>query len=349
MERISQIKPTDKHWSEIAREKWNSVAKPLGSLGILESCIEKAAAVQKTADVHFRKRTVVVMCADNGVIAEGVSQSGSDVTAVCAEAIGMGTSNINVLAGLYGADVLAVDIGIARDMNSSCVIGRKVRFGTANIAKGPAMTRNEAEKAICMGMDMVRELSVSGTDIIVTGEMGIGNTTTSAAVSSVLLGLPPEKVTGRGAGLSDEGLQKKLKAVRSAIAVNRPDENDPVDIISKVGGLDIAGMTGLFLGGAVYGVTVVIDGVISAVSAALAHRLAPDCADYMLPSHVSDEPAGRLLLESMGLRAPITAGLRLGEGTGGVMLLPLLDGALAVYNSSHRFEDIGIERYVEQR
>ena len=348
MERLKYIESTDKKFSELSHSKWNSVAKPLGSLGIFEEMVKKIAAIQQTADVDISKRTVVVMCADNGVTAEGVTQTDSEVTALCAEAIGNGTSNINVLADVYGADVIAVDIGIARDVDCVSVKNRKIMYGTGNIAKGPAMSRDEAEKAICTGMDIVRELADLGTGIIITGEMGIGNTTTSAAVSSVLLGLSPEAVTGRGAGLSDEGLLRKVKAVRQAIEINRPDVNDAVDIISKVGGLDIAGMTGLFLGGAVYGIPVVIDGVISAVSAVLAYKLTPACIDYMLPSHVSDEPAGKLLLDMIGLRAPLEAGMRLGEGTGGAMLLPLLDGALSVYNSSHRFDDIGIERYVEQ-
>jgi nicotinate-nucleotide--dimethylbenzimidazole phosphoribosyltransferase len=348
MERLKYIESTDKKFSELSHSKWNSVAKPLGSLGIFEEMVEKIAAIQQTADVDISKRTVVVMCADNGVTAEGVTQTDSEVTALCAEAIGNGTSNINVLADVYGADVIAVDIGIARDVDCVSVKNRKIMYGTGNIAKGSAMSRDEAEKAICTGMDIVRELADLGTGIIITGEMGIGNTTTSAAVSSVLLGLSPEAVTGRGAGLSDEGLLRKVKAVRQAIEINRPDVNDAVDIISKVGGLDIAGMTGLFLGGAVYGIPVVIDGVISAVSAVLAYKLTPACIDYMLPSHVSDEPAGKLLLDMIGLRAPLEAGMRLGEGTGGAMLLPLLDGALSVYNSSHRFDDIGIERYVEQ-
>ena len=348
MERLKYIESTDKKFSELSHSKWNSVAKPLGSLGIFEEMVEKIAAIQQTADVDISKRTVVVMCADNGVTAEGVTQTDSEVTALCAEAIGNGTSNINVLADVYGADVIAVDIGIARDVDCVSVKNRKIMYGTGNIAKGPAMSRDEAEKAICTGMDIVRELADLGTGIIITGEMGIGNTTTSAAVSSVLLGLSPEAVTGRGAGLSDEGLLRKVRAVRQAIEINRPDVNDAVDIISKVGGLDIAGMTGLFLGGAVYGIPVVIDGVISAVSAVLAYKLTPACIDYMLPSHVSDEPAGKLLLDMIGLCAPLEAGMRLGEGTGGAMLLPLLDGALSVYNSSHRFDDIGIERYVEQ-
>ena len=348
MDRLKLIKPTDKKWSELSHKKWSSVAKPLGSLGEFEKMIEKIAAIRQTPDVDISNRMVVVMCADNGVTAEGVTQTDNEVTAVCAEAIGRGTSNINVLADIYGAGVLAVDIGIARDTDCASVLNRKVRYGTGNIAKGPAMSRDEAVKAIVTGMDIVGELAASGTDIIITGEMGIGNTTTSAAVSSVLLRIPPEVVTGRGAGLSDEGLIRKVNTVRHAIEVNRPDMNDAVDVISKVGGLDIAGMTGLFLGGAVYGIPVIIDGVISAAAAVLAYKLAPACRDYMLPSHISDEPAGKLLLDMLGLRAPICAGMRLGEGTGGVMLLPLLDGVRSVYNGSHRFEDIGIERYVEQ-
>ena len=346
MERLKLIKPTDKRWSELAHARWNSVAKPLGSLGVFEEMVEKIAAVQKTADVDISKRTVVVMCADNGVTAEGVTQTNSEVTAVCAEAIGNGTSNINVLANIYGADVIAVDIGIAR--NAASVADRKIMYGTDNIAKGPAMSREQAENAIISGIDIVRELAENDTKLILTGEMGIGNTTTSAAVSSVLLGLSPETVTGRGAGLSDAGLLRKINAVKNAVRINRPDSNDAVDVISKVGGLDIGGMTGLFLGGAVYGIPVIIDGVISAAAAVLAYKLVPACIDYMLPSHVSDEPAGKFLLETLGLRAPVCAGLRLGEGTGGAMLLPLLDGAISVYNSSHRFDDIGIERYVEQ-
>ena len=348
MKDLSLIKPSDKYYSQLAHQKWNSVAKPLGSLGVFEEMIERIAAVQKTADVDISKRTIVVMCADNGVTAEGVTQTDSEVTALCAEAIGRGTSNINALARLYNADVRAVDIGIAREMNSPYIIDKKIAFGTGNIAKGPAMAREQAEAATKKGIDMVAELREEGSRLIVTGEMGIGNTTTSSAVSSVLLGIPHEDVTGRGAGLSDEGLVRKIRAVKSAIEVNCPDPDDPIDVLSKVGGFDIAGMTGLFLGGALYGVPVVIDGVISAVAAVLAFRMAPACADYMLPSHVSDEPAGKLLLDELGLRAPLCAGMRLGEGTGGAMLLPLLDGVLSVYNSAHSFDELGIERYVEQ-
>lgn len=347
MDRINKITPSDVKAAQAARERWNSVAKPLGSLGLLESAVEKIAAVQGTAEVRITNRRAVVMCADNGVVCEGVTQSDSSVTALCAEAIADGTSNINVLADIYGAKVTAVDIGIDRDVECKKLINRKIEYGTKNIAIGAAMTVEQAEKAIAVGMDIVRDMKHEGADIIVTGEMGIGNTTTSAALASVLLDLPPRSVTGRGAGLDSAGLERKIAAVERAIAVNRPDIDKPIELLAKLGGFDIAGMTGLFLGGAYYHIPVVIDGVISAVSALIACEINPLAREYMLASHVSGEPSGKMLLEKIGVKPLITAEMRLGEGTGGIMLLPLLDGALAVYNSAHRFDDMGMERYVE--
>ena len=191
MDRIKKITPPDAKAAQAAREHWNSVAKPLGSLGLLETAIEKIAAVQGTADVKITNRHAVVMCADNGVICEGVTQTDSSVTALCAEAIAGGTSNINVLADVYSAKVTAVDIGMAHDVNSDRLVNRKIAYGTKNIAEGAAMTAEQAEKAIAVGMDIVRDMKHEGADIIVTGEMGIGNTTTSAALASVLLDMPP--------------------------------------------------------------------------------------------------------------------------------------------------------------
>ena len=331
MKRISLIGPTDKNFFKAAKNQW---AKPLGSLGLLEESICKIAAVQKTTDVDISRRTVVVMCADNGVVAEGVTQIGSYVTKLSSEAIACGRSNIDLLAETFDAKVLAVDIGINGEIDCPALLDRKIAHGTANIAKGAAMTLNEAERAVSVGMDIVKELRTGGTKIIVTGEMGIGNTTTAAAISAVLLDLPAEAVTGRA-------------AVKQAIEINAPDIGDPVGMLAKIGGFDIAGMAGVFLGGAVYGIPVVIDGIISAAAANIACLIEPLCREYMLAGHISGEPAGKALLDKIGLCAPINAGLRLGEGTGGIMLLPLLDGALAVYRNSHRFEETGIERYVE--
>lgn len=347
MNRIYNITPTDKSAEKAAHDRWNSIAKPLGSLGLLETAIEKIAGVQGTDNVDISKRTIVVMCADNGVVCEDVTQSDSSVTTICANTIAEGSSNINQIANVFDADVIAVDIGINCSAVSDRLIGRKVAYGTKNIVVSSAMTIKQAEQAICAGMDIVKDLKEKGVKVIVTGEMGIGNTTTAAALSSVLLDLPPCQVTGRGAGLDSERLKKKIAVIERAIDTNKPDKDKPVELLAKLGGFDIAGMVGLFLGGAYYHIPVVIDGVISAVAAVLACKINPIASQYMFPSHVSGEPAGKMLLESIGFKPIINAEMRLGEGTGGAMLLPLLDGALSVYNKAHRFDEIGIERYRE--
>ena len=347
MDRIKQIKNSDKLAYAAAKQRWDSIAKPLGSFGMLEEMVQKLAAVQGTPDVDISARTAVIMCGDHGVVCEGVTQCGQEVTVECAKAIAEGRSNINAVAGAFNIDVIAVDVGIAADVDCERLICRKAVYGTGNIAVESAMTAEQTESAIVTGIDTVKMLGESGTKLIISGEMGIGNTTSASALASVMLGLPPEKVTGRGAGLTSDGLQRKIEAVRRAIAVNRPDRNKPFELLQKIGGAEIAAMTGLFLGGAIYHIPVVIDGVISAAAAAIACTIEPICREYMLASHCSCEPAGEGLLAYCGLSAPINAGLRLGEGTGGVLLVPLLDGTLALYNNSHRFDETNIERYVE--
>ncbi|MGN0679718.1 MAG: nicotinate-nucleotide--dimethylbenzimidazole phosphoribosyltransferase [Oscillospiraceae bacterium] len=345
MNRLRNITPPSQAAAAASAERWNSIAKPLGSLGLLEKQVSQIAGIIGSPDVRLDRRAVVVMCADNGVVEEGVTQSDSSVTAIVAKAIANGTSNINAMSNQFNAQVIAVDVGMNTEVEG--VLPRKTARGTGNIAKGAAMTIEQAEFALRAGMDIVKDLAAKGVQIIVTGEMGIGNTTTSAAISSVLLNRPVEEMTGRGAGLDSAGLSRKISAIKRAVEINKPDPAKPLELLSKLGGFDIAGMTGLFLGGAVYHVPIVIDGVISAAAAALAVAIAPDCAGYMLPSHVSKEPAGQALLERLGLHAPIQAELRLGEGTGGVLLLPMLDGALAVYNGSHKFDELPMERYTE--
>lgn len=343
MYRITKIRPIDTSAVAASEEHWGKIAKPLGSLGLLEAQISQIAGIIGSTDVRLDRRAVVVMCADNGVVEEGVTQTDSSVTAIVAGAIAGGTSNINAMAKQFGAEVIGVDVGMNTEVPG--ILQRKTARGTGNIAKGAAMTAEQAETALRAGMDIVSDLSSQGTQIIVTGEMGIGNTTTAAALASVLLNRPVEEMTGRGAGLDSAGLSRKISAIKRAIEINRPDPSKPLELLAKLGGFDIAGMAGLFLGGGIYRVPVVIDGVISAAAAAIAAAIAPDCAGYMLPSHVSDEPAGQALLERLGLAAPIHAGLRLGEGTGGVLLLPMLDGALAVYHGSHKFDELPMERY----
>ena len=347
MERIKLIRPSDKKIFFQSEEHWNSIAKPLGSFGLLEDAVKKIAAVQGKVIPDISARTAVIMCADHGVVNEGVTQCGSDVTAVCADAIAEGSSNINAVCSVNDISVLAVDVGIKNAIHSENIVDRKIKRGTNNIALGPAMTADEMKQAVAVGIDTAEKLKNEGTKIIISGEMGIGNTTSASAVAAVLLDLPPENVTGRGAGLDSEGLKRKIKAIKKAVNVNMPDRNDPFDILQKLGGLEIAAMTGLFLGGAVYHVPVIADGFISSVSAALACRISSACSDYMLASHCSSEPAAKMLLESCGLIPIIFAELRLGEGTGAALLIPLLDSALSIYSNAHRFSETPIERYVK--
>ncbi len=344
MDRIRLITETDKNAEHIAVMRWNSIAKPLRSLGRFEDMISSIAGMKGSAEISLSRCTAVIMCGDHGVVARGVTQCDSSVTAKCAKDIAEGRSNINAMAKNLGVDVVAVDVGIASDVDSDKLINKKISYGTADMTTGAAMTHEQCKAAIKAGIDTVMELKDS-TDIIVSGEMGIGNTTAAAAMASVMLDTDPAYLTGRGAGLSDEGLARKLAAVRKAIEINSPDRNDAFDILRKVSGLEIAAMTGLFLGGAIYHIPVVIDGVISAAAAAAAYRMEEKTAGYMLASHCSDEPASKGLLDMIGLSPVIDANLRLGEGTGAVMLIPLLRAALSVYDSSHTFGEIDLEQY----
>lgn len=345
MERLCKIAEPDYLAMELSERKWNSVAKPIRSLGLLEKAVTKIAGITGNAEVKINKRCTVVMCADNGVVAEGISQSDSSVTSLVAESIANGRANINLISKPYNIDVIAVDIGMKTDIDDERIIKRKISNGTENIYSESAMTERQAEHVIAAGMDIVRDLKAKGYDILITGEMGIGNTTTASAIASVILGESVRNVTGCGAGLDKERLEHKNHVIEHAIAVNKPDKNKPVELLSKIGGFDIAGMTGLYLGGAVYRIPIVIDGFISSVAAKIACMINPEAVNFMLCSHVSKEPAGIKMLESMGLKAIIDGELCLGEGTGGAMLIPLLDGALSVYHSAHRFDELKMEQY----
>ena len=329
-----------------SRAHWDGIAKPLNGLGDLEVMISRVAALTGSEDVRLDKRIVLVFCADNGVVAEGVTQTDASVTATMAGEIARHRSSVCRMADAARADVVPIDVGMLHRVPE--VRDCHVADGTGNIAVGPAMSAEQAYMAILTGVDLVRECKAMGYQLIATGEMGIGNTTTSSAVASVLLGLPVETVTGRGAGLSDEGLQRKISAIRRAVEVNHPDAGDALDVLRKLGGFDIAGMTGVFLGGALFGVPVLIDGLISSVAALIAARLCPNAKAAMIASHCSAEPAAQQILQELGLKAVLNAGLKLGEGTGAVCLMPLLDLALAVYHGSASFSDTGVEQYVPQ-
>jgi len=345
---LKKITPEDAAARAAARRHWDACAKPLSSLGLLETALEDIAALTGSPDVDLRERAVLVLCADNGVVAQGVTQTESSVTAVVAENLASGRTSVCRMASVARCRVVPVDMGILDFPETPGILSRRMGNGTGDISVGPAMTREQALGAILAGAELVREQQKLGVRLLATGEMGIGNTTTSSAVASALLDRPVEEMTGRGAGLSDAGLERKKAAIRRALAVNRPDPADPVDVLAKVGGFDIAGMCGIFLGGAACGVPVLIDGFISGVAALCALRLCPLSAKAMVASHVSAEPAGALILSALGKTPMITAGMRLGEGTGAVAAIPLLDMACAVYSEAYTFDDGGLEAYTPQ-
>lgn len=340
---LESIRPASEQAMEQAWAHWNDLALPLHSLGRLQDTVVRIAGMTRTPQVTLGKKALVVMCADNGVVEEGVTQSGQEVTRIVAENFLQEKATAAILCKKAGADIFPVDIGIAAD---SKIINRKIAYGTKNMAKEPAMTRQEVKKALEVGIAMAEELKEKGYGIIATGEMGIGNTTTSSAVTSVLLEENPAKVTGRGAGLTSAGLEKKIEVIRKAIQLHQPEKEDVLDVLSKVGGLDIAGMAGIFIGGAALGIPVVADGFISCVAALCAVRMCPAVRDYVITSHKSKEPATVMILEALGIPVFLDCDMCLGEGSGAVAIYPLLDMAMAVYNSMSTFADNEMDNYV---
>ncbi len=344
-EAICHIQPLNQDVMEITAHRWNSIAKPLHSLGKLEEITIQMAGITGEPDFPFEKRALVAFCADNGVVSEGVTQTGQDVTAIVAENFLKGDTSVCAMCRQANVDLKPLDMGMASDTKVNR--NYKVAYGTKNIRIEPAMTRKEAIKGIEGGIAAAEELKSQGYQLLAVGEMGIGNTTTSSAMASVLLHQDPEKMTGRGAGLSSEGLSKKVSVIKEAIQRHQPDETDPIDVLSKVGGFDIAGMIGLYLGAAAMRIPVILDGFISCVAALAAVRLCPQVSDYLIASHVSREPAARWILEALGKEALLHADMCLGEGTGAVSLIPLLEMGASVYHSMSTFEDIHVEQYEE--
>ena len=344
-EYIGQIRPFDQKAADAAWDWWDSLCKPLRGMGMLEEMIVQLAGIYGTEKIDGLNPVVVIMGADNGVVAEGVSQTGSEVTAQVLENMGDRISSVCIMSRVEGLEVIPVNIGMFTDGKHPRIWNRPVRYGTGNIAKEPAMTREEADRAIVTGIEVVKELCGQGYRMIITGEMGIGNTTPSSAIASVLLSKDPAEVTGRGAGLSSQALEHKIEVIRQAIAVNQPDKDDILDVVAKVGSLDIAGMIGCYIGGAVMGVPVLIDGFISSIAAYCAAKLSPACRPYMVATHCSAEPAGQMMLDALGMKAPIQAGMHLGEGTGAVTAYSLYKYALALYNGLPSFREAKVEQY----
>ena len=335
--------------SEEIRKKvlknWDTIAKPIDGMGRFETLIAQIGAITNTDEIDISKKAVIIMCADNGIVAEGISQSGQEVTAAVAEAMGIQQSAVGRMAKAVRADTIPVDIGINQKEPIFGLLQKKVRCGTRNFRKEPAMTEQETIRAIAVGMDIVCSCKEAGYKILATGEMGIGNTTTSSAITAALLQCEADSVTGKGAGLSDMGLFNKQQIISEAIQNYHLYHADALTILMTVGGLDIAGLVGVCIGGAVFHIPIVLDGVISMAAALLAERIIPGTKAYLLPSHKGKEPAAERIAKELGLEPIIDGRLALGEGTGAVMLFPLLDMALCVYQDRMTFENIQIEQY----
>jgi len=351
----SNIQPVSQEKMRLAKKHWDSLGKPIDGLGDLERVIIRMAGILRDGEELSLDRTAaLVFCADHGVVAEQVTQTGQEVTKIVADNFTLGKTTLCVLAKQCRADVFPIDIGMncanypEKKLKAYQVTNRKVRKGTGNINIEAAMTQEEGLLAVQEGIQVVKEIKQLGYHAVVTGEMGIGNTTPTSVLTSVLLQLDPDKVTGKGAGLSEEGLLRKKRVVKETIVRLKSlgvSDNDPIQLICEAGGLEIAGMVGACIGGAIYGMPIILDGVISAVAAVLADRIDNRVRDYLFASHQSKEPAGKALLQSLNLSPLLDCHMGLGEGTGGLLILPVFQMALGVYKGMHTFKEIGVEAY----
>ena len=343
---IQAVRPLDRAAMDAARKRQAMLAKPPGSLGRLEDLAVQLAGITGKVCNRIETKHLLVFAADNGVVAEGVSSAPRSVTARQTVNLTRAKTGASVLAKHFGCGITVCDVGVDADLSASAVVDRKIARGTGNIARGPAMTRQQALRAILTGSELAQN---THADILGIGEMGIGNTTTSSAVLSVLLGADAEAVTGRGGGLTDGAFQKKKKVIAQAIAVNRPDKDDVLDALAKVGGFDLAAMCGAFLGAAASRRPAVIDGFISAVAALCAARLCPAVRQYLIPSHASCEAGYVLAMEALGLAPMLLLDMRLGEGSGCPLAFQIAEAACAAMNGMATFAEADInDDYLEE-
>lgn len=343
----SKIEPLNKEAIRLAQKKLNSLTKPLGSLGVLEDIAKKLAGITGNPQPKIGKKTIIVMAGDHGVVEEGVSAYPQEVTPQMVYNFLNGGAGINVLAKHVGADVKVVDIGVRIPFEASGLISRKIKAGTDNMTKGPAMTKEEAVSAIEAGIDIVESEIKNEATIIGTGEMGIGNTTPSSAITAVFGGVAVEDVVGKGTGLDSERLALKIEAIKKAIKINSPNPSDAIDVLAKVGGLEIAGLAGVILGAAANRIPVVIDGFISGAAALIASKLNPEAVNYMIASHVSAEPGHKKILELLKLKPILDMDMCLGEGTGAALAMSIIEAATKIINEMATFESAGVSKAVK--
>lgn len=341
-EMAASILPLNKEAMNRALEHLDQLTKPPGSLGKLEKAAVQLAGITGELAPALGRKAVVVMAGDHGVCEEGVSAFPTEVTQQMAMNFISGGAAVNVLARHSGAEVICVDVGINGDLAHPQLLNRKVRKGTRNMAKEAAMTRDEALAALNAGYSLAFELAEQGFGLFATGEMGIGNTTPSSAILAVFTGISAETAVGRGSGISDERVVHKAGVVARALEINAPDANDPLDVLAKVGGLEIAGLAGLVIGAAAAGKPIVIDGFISTAAALTAARLAPESVHYMMASHLSEEQGHARLLTAVGLDPMLTLDMRLGEGTGAVLAFHLVEAAVKVMAEMATFASAGV-------
>ena len=340
MELNLKIQPLDDAAMAKARERQAQLAKPPGSLGRLEDLSVQLAGITGSVHNKIEKKHLLVFAADNGVVAEGVSSAPQSVTLMQTINLTRAKTGASTLCKHFGCGITVCDVGVNADIKEPKVLNRKIAYGTQNIVNGPAMSREQAMQAIMTGIELAQ---ATDADVIGIGEMGIGNTTTSSAVLSVLLDADVDAVTGRGGGITDASFLKKKQVIKDAIAINNPDKNDVVDVLAKVGGFDIAAMCGAFLGCAATRRPVVIDGFISAVAALCAYKLCPNSVQYFVPSHASYEIGYKLAMDAMGLQPLFLLGMRLGEGSGCPLAFEILDAACAIMGGMATFDQAGID------
>lgn len=348
---LASITPANQRAADQAKTLIDGLTKPIGSLGILEDIAIKLAGIYGGLKPVKWKKNIVIMCADNGVVAEGVSTCPQEVTRIVTDNFTKGITGVSALSAFGGCDTSVVDIGVKGSLINPKIYNRKIINGTNNIAKGPAMTAEDVTRAIHVGIEMIDQLVLEGYTLFGTGEMGVGNTTTSAAVFSVLEGVSVDIATGKGSGLTDPQYAHKKEIIKAAIARNNPNKDNVIDVLAKVGGLDIAGLCGCYIGAAKHKVPIVIDGFIASVAALCAFRLAPYIKDYTFPSHLSAEPGALALMQALGLEPMLHLNLRLGEGSGCPLGFTIIESALYTMLNMGTFEDAQVnkETYIDIR
>lgn len=344
IELVPQIEPLDQRAMGLAQQRLDRLTKPAGSLGRLEDVVKHLAGITGSALPAIRQPVILTLAADHGVVAEGVSAYPSTVTAQMVLNFLRGGAAVNVLARQAGARVVVVDMGVAVELPPHpALVARKFARGTKNFLREPAMTREEASAAIRVGLELAEREVSAGADLLGTGDMGIGNTTASSAITAAMTGAAVHLVTGRGTGIDDATLKEKISVIERALQLHRPDAGDPLDVLAKVGGLEIAGLVGVILGGARARKPVVIDGFIAGAAALIAVGLAPGARDYLIASHRSQEFGHRVALQHLRLEPLVDLQLRLGEGTGVALAIPLLRAACHMLSEMATFDEAGVD------